>query len=346
MIRTAAEIAQYLEAKLEGEGLLPISGIASPERAQPTDLVYLDSVGQRDRIAKSAARCVIALPGERIAGKTMIEAARPKLAFAKAAQWLLPRVEMRPDIHATALVDSTAELGAHIKIGPYVVVEEHARIGAGTRIEAFGFVGSHAQVGENCWLHPRVTLYPGTRLRNRVELHAGVVVGGDGFGYVFGEGRHWKFPQAGTVEIEDDVEIGCNTTVDRGSLEETRIGRGVKIDNLVQIGHNVRVGEHSVIAAQTGISGSTVLGKRVSVGGQAGIGDHAYIEDDVNIGGQAGVLVGKTIRGGETVWGTPARPLEKFKEQYAWSAKLPRILPELIERVRQLEAERRLEKKG
>jgi UDP-3-O-[3-hydroxymyristoyl] glucosamine N-acyltransferase len=154
---------------------------------------------------------------------------------------------------------------------------------------------------------------------------------------VFGDGRQWKFPQIGSVEIEDDVEIGCNTTVDRGSLGETRIGKGVKIDNLVQVAHNVQIGEHSVIAAQTGISGSTILGRHVSVGGQAGIGDHAVIEDEANVGGQAGVLVGKTIRRGQTVWGTPARPLDKFKEQYAWSARLPELLPDLLERIRKLE---------
>jgi UDP-3-O-[3-hydroxymyristoyl] glucosamine N-acyltransferase len=192
-------------------------------------------------------------------------------------------------------------------------------------------------VGEDCRLHPRVTLYPGARLGSRVAIHSGVVVGGDGFGYVFGEGRHWKFPQIGSVEIEDDVEIGCNTTIDRGSLGETRIGKGVKIDNLVQVAHNVQIGEHSVIAAQTGISGSTILGRHVSVGGQAGIGDHAVIEDEANVGGQAGVLVGKTIRRGQTVWGTPARPLDKFKEHYAWSAQLPEIIPELLDRIRKLE---------
>jgi len=159
-----------------------------------------------------------------------------------------------------------------------------------------------------------------------------VVIGGDGFGYVFGEGRHWKFPQIGDIQVGDDVEIGSNTTVDRGSLETTRIGNGVKIDNLVQIAHNVQIGEHSVLASQTGISGSSTIGKRVLVGGQAGMGDHCKIEDDAIIGGQAGILPHKIIRQGQIVWGTPARPLEKFKEQFAWSGRLP----ELAERVRRL----------
>jgi UDP-3-O-[3-hydroxymyristoyl] glucosamine N-acyltransferase len=160
-----------------------------------------------------------------------------------------------------------------------------------------------------------------------------VVIGGDGFGYVFGEGRHWKFPQIGTVEIGDDVEIGSNATIDRGSLDSTQIGNGVKIDNLVQIAHNVRIGDNSVLAAQTGISGSSTIGTRVIVGGQVGIADHCKVEDGAVVGAQAGIPTGKTIRGGQTVWGTPARPLEKFKEQYAWFARLPN----LAERVRALE---------
>ncbi len=337
MSRTAGELAQYLEAKLEGDPLLPLSGVASPEQAGIEDVIHLASPRQRDRAASSRARCVIGRPGARIEGKTILESASPKLAFAKAAAWLLPPQPPRGDIHPTAVVAKSARLGSNVSIGPYVVIEELASIGSGTRIDAFCFVGRGVMVGENCRLHPRVTLYPGARLGNRVELHSGVVVGGDGFGYVFGDGRQWKFPQIGSVEIEDDVEIGCNTTVDRGSLGETRIGKGVKIDNLVQVAHNVQIGEHSVIAAQTGISGSTILGRHVAVGGQAGIGDHAVIEDEANVGGQAGVLVGKTIRRGQTVWGTPARPLDRFKEQYAWSTQLPEILPGLLERIRKLE---------
>jgi UDP-3-O-[3-hydroxymyristoyl] glucosamine N-acyltransferase len=221
-------------------------------------------------------------------------------------------------------------------VGPYVVIEEEAEIGAGTAIEAFCFLGRGARVGENCRLHPRVTLYAGARLGNRVEVHAGVVIGGDGFGYVFGEGRHWKFPQIGDVEIGDDVGIGSNATIDRGSLESTEIANGVKIDNLVQIAHNVRIGEHSILVAQTGVSGSSTLGKHVIVGGQVGIADHCKLEDGAVVGAQAGIPTGKTIRRGQTVWGTPARPLDKFKEQYAWFARLP----ELAERVRRLEQDR------
>jgi UDP-3-O-[3-hydroxymyristoyl] glucosamine N-acyltransferase len=333
MTHTAGELAEYLGARLEGNVLLPLSGVAGPDRANAEDLIYVSSPRHRQRAAESAARCVLARPGVRLAGKTIIETGDPKFAFAKAAEWLLRKPAPPAEVHPTAIVASSAQLGANVSVGPYVVVEEETRVGPGTVIEAFCFLGRGTRIGERCWLHSRVTLYAGSRLGSRVELHSGVVIGGDGFGYVFGEGRHQKFPQIGWVEIGDDVEVGCNSTIDRGSLDTTRIGEGVKIDNLVHIAHNVQVGAHSVIAAQTGISGSSTLGNRVIVGGQVGIGDHCTIENEAVLGGQAGVLDGKIIRHAQTVWGTPARPLDKFKELYAWFARLP----ELAERIRKLE---------
>jgi UDP-3-O-[3-hydroxymyristoyl] glucosamine N-acyltransferase len=336
MIRTAGELAKYLGATVEGDSTAEISGVAGPERAQAGELIYLDSPQHQTRAEESAARCVLARRGTRLAGKTILEVAEPKFAFAKAAQWLLPEPARAPAIHPTAIVALDAKLGARVSVGPYVVIEQGAEIGAGTVIEAFCFLGQGARVGENCRLHPRVTLYPGSLLGQRVEVHSGAVIGSDGFGYVFGGGRHWKFPQIGTVEIGDDVEIGSNTTIDRGSLDVTTVASGVKIDNLVQVAHNVQIGEHSVLAAQTGISGSCTVGKHVVIGGQVGIADHAQIEDDAVLGAQAGILTGKTIRRGLTVWGTPARPLEKLKKQYASLARLP----ELAERVRRLEEDK------
>ena len=337
MARTAGELAEHLESRIEGDALVTISGVASPERAGAEDLIYLDSPRRAKAATASAARCVIAQPGVRIAGKTIIEASQPKLAFARAAVWLAPNRLPDTGIHRTAIVTPGAELAQDVFVGPYVVIEAGVQVGAGTAIEAFCFLGQGSRVGAHCHLHPRVTLYAGARLGNRVEVHSGAVIGGDGFGYVFAEGRHWKFPQTGGLEIEDDVEIGCNTTIDRGSLETTRIGQGAKIDNLVQVAHNVEIGEHSVIAAQTGVSGSSRVGKNVSIGGQAGIGDHCTIEDGSSVGGQAGVLPGKRIRSGQIVWGTPARPLDKFKEQYACLTRLP----ELAEHVRKLGHEAR-----
>jgi UDP-3-O-[3-hydroxymyristoyl] glucosamine N-acyltransferase len=333
MTRTAGELAAHLGAELAGDARAPISGVASPESARAEDLIYVESQKHLERAAVSAARCVIAKPDAELAGKTVIATAEPKLSFAKAAAWLVPPVRPAKGIHATAIVAASAKLGAGVSVGPYAMIEEDVTVGADTAVEAFCFLGSGTRVGKNCWLHPRVTLYAGSRLGDRVEIHSGVVIGSDGFGYVYGEGRHWKFPQIGQVEIGDDVEIGCNTTVDRGSLGATQIAADVKIDNLVQVAHNVKIGEHTVIASQTGISGSSVVGKNVMIGGQAGMGDHCTIEDGAIIGGQAGILPGKIVRAGQIMWGTPVRTLKKFTEQFALSARLP----EIVERIRKLE---------
>jgi UDP-3-O-[3-hydroxymyristoyl] glucosamine N-acyltransferase len=333
MTRTAGELAAHLGATLSGDARLTISGVASPESARAEDLIYVESVKHVERAAASAARCVIAKSGAGLTGKTVLEVSEPKFAFAKAAAWIVPPAMPPKGIHATAVVAPSAKLGASVSVGPFAVIEEEVEIGAETAIEAFCFLGRASRVGKNCRLHPRVTMYAGSQLGNRVEIHSGVVIGGDGFGFIFGEGRHWKFPQIGRVEIGDDVEIGCNTTIDRGSLGATQIAADVKIDNLVQVAHNVRIGEHTVIASQTGISGSSTLGKNVMVGGQAGMGDHCTIEDGAIIGGQAGILPGKIVRAGQIMWGTPVRTLDKFKEQFALSARLP----ELVERIRKLE---------
>ncbi len=333
MTRTAGEIASYLRAEIEGDARVPVSGVAAPERARPEDLIYVDSPRHVNRATSSRARCVLTGPEIRAAGKTILRVANPKLAFAKVAAWLLPGARLADGIHATAVIAPSARVKTGVGVGPYAVLEGDVEIGAGSEIGPFCFLGRGSRVGENCRLYPRVTLYPGVVLGNRVVLHAGVVIGADGFGYVFSEGKHWKFPQLGEAEIGDDVEIGANTTVDRGSLETTRIGTGVKIDNLVQVGHNVVVGDHTVIAAQTGISGSSSIGRNVVMGGQVGMGDHSRVQDGAVVGGQAGILDGKTIRSGETVWGTPARPLRKFKEQFALFSRLA----QLVERVRKLE---------
>lgn len=336
MIRTAGEIARYVGAELEGDAGLPVSGVASPESAAAQELIYLDSPRHLERGQRSRAGCVILAREMRLSGKTLLRATNPKLAFAKAAAWLVPALRAVQGIHSTAIVSPSASLATDVAVGPYAVIEDNVTIGVGADIGAFCFLGRGARIGENCRLHPRVTLYPGVHLANRVVVHAGTVIGSDGFGYVFGEGKHWKFPQLGTVEIADDVEIGANTTIDRGALDTTQVSAGVKIDNLVQVAHGVRIGEHTIVAAQTGISGSSMVGKGVVLGGQVGVADHCHIEDGAVAGAQAGIPSHKTIRSGHVVWGTPARPLHKFKEQYAWFARLP----ELAERLRKLERAR------
>ncbi len=333
-MQTAKSLAEAVGAKLEGDGAIDLRGVAAPERAGPHDLIYVERAKHADRAAASAALCVIAAENISLPGKTVLRSSQPKLTFAKAAALILEKAPIATGIHPTAIVAPLARVSASAGIGPFAVIGEDVHVGEGTQIGAHSVIGAGSWIGDNCRIHPRVTLYAGVRIGHRVEIHSGAVIGADGFGYAQGEGRYWKFPQAGIVEIADDVEIGANTTIDRGSLDDTRIAEGVKLDNLVHIGHNCQIGAHSIMAAQVGLSGSCDFGKHVIVGGQAGFGEQCYLEDGAIIGGQSGVLGGKTIRSGQTVWGTPARPLEKFKEQFAWQARLP----ELAARIKELEA--------
>jgi len=334
MKRTAKELSELIGTTVEGDGSVEVAGVAGPERAGARDLIYVESAKHAVRAAASAALCAIACEGVALPGKTVLRSAQPKVAFAKAAELLLGRPPIATGIHPTAIVAPLARISSGVSIGPYAVIGEDAHVGAGTQIGAHSVIGAGCWIGENCRIHPRVTLYGGVRIGHRVEVHSGAVIGADGFGYAQGEGRYWKFPQAGIVEIGDDVEIGANTTIDRGSLDDTRIAEGVKLDNLVQVGHNVQIGAHTVVAAQTGISGSSALGRHVVVGGQVGIADHCTLEDGAVVGAQAGIPTGKTIRAGQTVWGTPAREIARFKQTYVWYARLP----DLAARIKELEA--------
>jgi len=333
MTRTAKEVAEAIGATLEGDAVFELKGVAAPERAGPHDLIYVETPKRAERAAASAALCAIAGEGISLAGKTILRHKQAKLAFAKAAALLLERPPIAMGIHPTAIVAPLARLSPGVSVGPYAVIGEDVHVGAGTQVGAHTVIGAGCWIGENCRIHPRVTLYSAVRLGHRAEIHSGAVIGADGFGYAHGEGRYWKFPQTGIVQIGDDVEIGANTTIDRGSLDDTRIEEGVKLDNLVHIGHNCQIGAHTVMAAQVGLSGSCVIGKNVVIGGQAGFAERCRLEDGAIIGGQSGVLGGKTIRSGQTVWGTPARSLAKFKEQFAWQTRLP----ELAQRIKKLE---------
>lgn len=335
--RTAGDLAKFLGCSLQGENALILKGVASPEAAEADDLIYLDSSRHMERVIRSTARCVITSPDLLVSGKTLIVAARPKLAFARGAAWLAPPAPIASGVHPTAVIAGSAHLGRGAVVGPFAVIEEEVDIGEETEIGAFCFLGRGTRLGRACRLYPRVTLYAGVKIGSNVIVHSGAVLGCDGFGFVTDQGRHWKFPQAGALEIADDVEIGANTTIARGSLGITRLAPQVKLDNLVHLAHNVQVGERTLVAAQTGIAGSSLIESDVVIGGQVGVADHCRLEAGCVAGGQAGIPSGKVIRRGQTVWGTPARPLERFKEQYGWFTRLP----ELAERVRKLEEQTR-----
>jgi UDP-3-O-[3-hydroxymyristoyl] glucosamine N-acyltransferase len=260
----------------------------------------------------------------------LIKTANPKLAFARVAAILHPQKRKQSGIDASAVIAETAAIGSGVFVDAFVSVGNDSAIGSGTYLLAGTKIGDGVMIGKNCFLHPNVVIQDGCLIGNDVILHSGAVVGADGFGYVRDAQKYVKFPQIGVVVIEDDVEIGANSCIDRGSLGETRIGKGTKIDNLVQIAHNVQIGERVIIAAQTGISGSTVVEDDCVIGGQVGMGDHALVKSGAIIGSQAGVLPGKIVRPG-VWWGTPVQPLSEYKRQNAHVKSLQRLKDDVIE---------------
>jgi UDP-3-O-[3-hydroxymyristoyl] glucosamine N-acyltransferase len=327
--RSVKQIAEFVQARVLGDETVQLTGISSVESAVAGDLVFVDDEKNLRAALESQASAVVV--GDFAAGKPnskpLLLVTQPRLAFARAAQLLYPAPERKRGIHPSAIVHPSAQLADSMTIEDYVVIGEDAHIGESTRIGAGSVISAGVSIGRNCDLDPNVTVYPGVRLGDRVIVHAGAVLGSDGFGYVRDQstGRYEKFPQIGRLEIEDDVEIGANTTIDRGALDVTRIGRGAKIDNLVHIGHNCQIGEDVVIAAQTGLSGSITIEKNVVLGGQVGIGEHARIEEGVMLGGQGGVLPNKVLRGkGIAFWGTPAKPVREYLKGLAVLARLAR----------------------
>ena len=322
-------IAESLQAELIGDAAVEVSGIASIPRATPADLVFVEDEKHLSLALQSHAAAVIAgkFAEAKPTSKPLLISRQPKLTFARAARLLRSAPNRPPGIHPSAQVHASARLGKSVTVAERVVIGEGAAVGDQSWIGAGTVIGAGVDVGCDCELYPNVTVYSGTRLGDRVIVHAGAVLGSDGFGYVRDRatGRYEKFPQQGRLEIGDDVEIGANSTIDRGALEVTRIGRGSKIDNLVHIGHNCQIGEDVVIAAQAGLSGSVVIEKDVVLGGQVGLGERAHIEEGVMLGGQGGVLPNKVLRGkGVAFWGTPARPLREYLKQLATLARLAR----------------------
>ena len=327
MKRRLREIADAIGARAVGDGQIEISGVGSIANARAGDLVFVEDERHLQAALQSQAGGVIAgaFAENAKTSKPLLISANPRLAFARAAAMLQLSEQRTAGIHASAVVLASAVVANSAVVDPWAFVGEGAQIGARSWIGAGCVIGSSVMIGEDCRIYPRVTIYPGTRIGNRVMIHAGAVLGSDGFGYVtdHASGRHEKFPQIGRLEIEDDVEIGANTTIDRGALETTRIGRGTKIDNLVHIGHNCQIGENVIIAAQAGFSGSITIENNVVIGGQVGMGEHAHVGEGVMLGGQAGVLPKKILRGkGVAFWGTPAKPVREYLKQLAALGKL------------------------
>jgi UDP-3-O-[3-hydroxymyristoyl] glucosamine N-acyltransferase len=326
MIHTVSSIAALLGLSYQGDGTRRLSKVSGWEAADESCLVFLERERKPDQAAGVLRAACILAPADLVPeDQTAIISGNPKLDFARAAALISPNPCAAGIRHDTAIVSTDAEVAADADIGPRVIIGPHARISRGCILHAGVVIGAGCALGKQCILHPNVVLYPGAVLGDRVILHAGAVVGSDGFGYIFDGSSQIKFPQAGKIIIEDDVEIGANTTLDRGSLGVTRIGTGAKIDNLVQIAHNVQIGRGVVIAAQTGISGSTVIEEYAVIGGQVGMGDHVRVQSGAVIGSKAGVLPGKIVRGGEVYWGVPVRPLREFKRLNALFGRLPEL---------------------
>jgi UDP-3-O-[3-hydroxymyristoyl] glucosamine N-acyltransferase len=343
----AREIAEFVGGELQGDGDVEITSISDLGSAGSNQIAFSD---KQIEDLKSSASCLIvsnsiAVPPS--IRSTLIVVRNPRLSFARVAAVLHSRKHREPEVHSSAVIAETAQLGSNIFLGAFTCVGENSSIGDGTQIRAGAKIGDRVTVGQNCVIHPNVFIEDGCAIGSGVVLHSGVVIGADGFGYVkddapstpsvgaAGGGEYIKFPQIGTVVIEDDVEIGANTCVDRGALGETRIGAGTKIDNLVQVGHNVQIGKRCVIAAQTGISGSTVIEDDCVIGGQVGFGDHAHVKSGAVIGSQAGVLPGKIVRPG-VWWGTPIQPLDEYKRQNAHVKSLDRLKADVKELKRKL----------
>ncbi len=341
--RTVSQLATHVGGRVVGDGNISINRVASLESAGEGDIAYVEEEKLFAAAADSAASCVITPFGTDLNVPCRIEVKNPKLAFALMAEVLHPPKQRHPEIHHTAVLSHGAKTGDAVFIGAFVCLGENSTVGDRTQIRAGAKIGDDVMIGSDCVIHPNVFLEDGVTIGNGVILHAGVVIGADGFGYVRSEMGYHKFPQIGTVVIEDDVELGANTCVDRAALGRTRIGRGTKIDNMVHVGHNCDIGERVVIAAQTGISGSVIIEDDCVIGGQVGFGDHIRVQSGAIIGSKAGILPGKIVRPG-VWWGIPIQPLDEYKRLNAHISRLPHVrqqLKELTERVKILEAQLR-----
>ncbi len=337
---TVGELARRLDAVLEGDATLPIIRVAGLSDAGPQDATWVGAERYLRDVPNSRAGVILLKPGVALtAPRTVLRVGDPEVAICRVQTWLAPAVPIVSEgVHASAVIESGAVVeGA--SIGPGVFVGAGARVGNGTQLHAGAYVGASSQIGENCVLWPNVVVRERVVIGDRVVIHANATIGADGFGYLARDGRHIKIPQTGTVVIEDDVEIGAGACIDRARLGETRIGRGSKIDNLVQVAHNVRLGEHCILVAQCGVSGSCTLGDHVVLAGQVGVAEHIRIGDRAQVGAQAGIL--SDLPGGSGYLGSPASEMGEALRQMAAVRRLPKLLEQfrvLLRRVEKLES--------
>ena len=327
MTFTTAEITKLLAGEVLGDANAALTGFATADAAKSGDLTFAETEEFFTAAENSAATAIIAGKNSASTKKIIIRVDNPRIAFAKALAVFFPEPKFTPGIHPSAVVATTAQVDPTAHIGPHCVVGERVKLGANVVLQSGNSVGADSVLGDETNLFPNVTVYPHTQIGKRVRIHAGTVIGSDGFGYVLDGSFHRKVPQIGNVVIGDDVEIGANVTVDRGALGATVIGKGTKVDNLVQIAHNVQIGEHCIIISQVGIAGSTKLGKYVILAGQAGLAGHLKIGNQVTVGAQSGVMT--NIPDGEKWLGAPAQPDKEFKRQFL----ALRHLPELLKKV-------------
>lgn len=326
---TTAEIAKHLSGEVLGDGHAVLTSFAPADHARPGDLTFAENEAFFARAEASAATAIIADQRFNSTKKILIRVPNARIAFAKALALFFPEPVKPAGINPLSVVAASAAVDPTAHIGPHCTVGERVKIGARCVLQAGNFIGDDASLADEVNLFPNVTIYPRTEIGRRVRIHAGTTIGSDGYGYVLDGGFHRKVPQIGNVIIRDDVEIGANVTIDRGALGPTIIGKGTKIDNLVQIAHNVEIGEHCLIIAQVGIAGSSKLGNYVVLAGQAGIGGHLKIGNQAIVGAQSGVMT--DVPDKATWLGAPAQPDRQFKRQVIALQRLPDLLKRIAE---------------
>ena len=322
------ELAHKLGAQLKGDSRIRIGGLGSLEDARADELSFVSDERYRPMVAQSRAAAFIVPPTLNDLDRPLLITPQPYLAMARVAQLFFEPPSLPAGVHESAVVGDGVELGDGASIGPLVHLGAGSRIGTGTRVYGGVYLGCEVEVGAHCLIHPGVTVLDRCKIADRVIIHSGTVIGSDGFGFAQDEkGQHVKVPQVGIVQIDDDVEIGANCTVDRAAFGRTWIQRGTKIDNLVHLAHNVIIGEHSILIAQVGVSGSTRLGKHVVLAGQVGVVGHIEIGDGARVGAQSGV--GRSVKAGEDVSGSPSMPHKDWRKMVANMKRLPQLREEL-----------------